>query len=40
MATSLFGTFFLKKLWPDFNSKDLKRIINEYKKSKRNFGSV
>ena len=32
--------FFLKKLWPDFNSKDLKRIINEYKKSKRNFGSV
>ena len=32
--------FFLKKLWPDFNSKDLKRVINEYKKSKRNFGSV
>ena len=32
--------FFLKKLWPDFNSKDLKSIINKYKKSKRNFGSL
>tara|TARA_B100000963_G_C22574312_1_gene647638 strand:+ start:675 stop:1343 length:669 start_codon:yes stop_codon:yes gene_type:complete len=32
--------FFLKKLWPDFNSSDLKRIINNYKKSKRNFGAI
>ena len=32
--------FFLKKLWPDFNSSDLKRIINYYKKSKRNFGAI
>ena len=32
--------FFLKKLWPDFNSKDLKKIINSFKKSKRNFGSI
>ena len=32
--------FFLKKLWPDFNSKDLKRVINQYKQSKRNFGAI
>ena len=32
--------FFLKKLWPDFNSRDLKKIINKYKKSKRNFGAI
>ncbi len=32
--------FFLKKLWPDFNSEDLKRVINNFKKSKRNFGSI
>jgi undecaprenyl diphosphate synthase len=32
--------FFLKKLWPDFNSNDLRKIIYEYKKSKRNFGGI
>ena len=32
--------YFLKKLWPDFNSGDFKKIINKYKKSKRNFGSI
>ncbi len=32
--------FFLKKLWPEFNSSDLKRIINRYRKSKRNFGAI
>ena len=32
--------FFLKKLWPDFNSLDLKKIILKYKNIKRNFGSV
>ena len=32
--------FFLKKLWPDFKTQDLKKIINEFKKSKRNFGSI
>ena len=32
--------FFLKKLWPDFNSKDLKRIIEKFKRIKRNFGGV
>ena len=32
--------YFLNKLWPDFNSIDLKRIIDNYKKIKRNFGSL
>ena len=32
--------FFLKKLWPDFNSTDLNKIIKKYKKIKRNFGSI
>ena len=32
--------FFVKKLWPEFNKKDLKRIIIKYKKIKRNFGSI
>ncbi len=32
--------FFEKKLWPDFNSNDYKRIINKYKKIKRNFGGI
>ena len=32
--------FFIKKLWPDFNENDLQKIINNYKKTKRNFGSI
>jgi len=32
--------FFLKKLWPDFNKNDFKKILQEYKKIKRNFGSI
>ena len=32
--------YFLKKLWPDFGPVDLKKIINDFKKRKRNFGSV
>ena len=32
--------FFEKKLWPDFNNKDLRKIINNYKKIKRNFGNI
>jgi len=32
--------FFEKKLWPDFNENDLKRIIIKYKKIKRNFGGI
>ena len=32
--------FFLKKLWPDFKSSDLLKIIKKYKKIKRNFGGI
>ena len=32
--------FFLKKLWPDFNSNDLIQVIKKFKKSKRNFGNI
>ena len=32
--------FFLNKLWPDFNLKDLKKIIKKYKKGKRNYGAI
>ena len=32
--------FFEKKLWPAFNEKDYNRIIEEYRKIKRNFGKV
>ena len=32
--------YFLEKLWPDFGVKDYKRIIKNYKKVKRNFGSI
>jgi undecaprenyl diphosphate synthase len=32
--------FFLNKLWPDFNSKDLSKIISKYIISKRNFGAI
>ena len=31
--------FFDKKYWPDFKVKDLKKIIRNFKKIKRNFGS-
>ena len=32
--------FFEKKLWPDFKKKDYKRIINNFKNVKRNFGAI
>ena len=32
--------FFLEKLWPDFNSQDLKKILNKFKTIKRNFGNI
>ena len=32
--------FFHKKLWPDFNEKDFRQIINQFKKIKRNYGSI
>jgi len=32
--------FFVEKLWPDFNSNDLMKILNKFKSIKRNFGNV
>ena len=32
--------FFFKKLWPDFNSSDLIKVIKKYKNYKRNFGGI
>ena len=32
--------FFEKKFWPDFKKKDFKRILNKFKRLKRNFGAI
>jgi len=32
--------YFLNKLWPEFNTNDLCKIINDFKTLKRNFGSI
>jgi len=32
--------FFEKKLWPEFTEKDYKKIINEFRTIKRNFGKI
>ena len=32
--------YFMNKLWPDFNNKDFKIIVNNFRKIKRNFGSI
>ena len=32
--------FFERKLWPDFNENDYNKILNKFKKTKRNFGKV
>jgi undecaprenyl diphosphate synthase len=32
--------FFEKKLWPDFNTNDYKKIIKKFKSTKRNFGKI
>ena len=32
--------YFEKKLWPDFNEKDFRKIINKFKNTKRNFGNI
>ena len=32
--------FFVKKLWPDFNRKDFKKIITSFSKMSRNFGGI
>ena len=32
--------YFLNKLWPDFNEKDYRKIIDKFKRTKRNFGNI
>ena len=32
--------FFVNKLWPDFNKNDFQKILNKFKKIKRNFGNI
>ena len=32
--------FFVKKLWPDFSSKDYNNILLKFEKTKRNFGNI
>ena len=32
--------FFVKKLWPDFNENDYKRVIKKFINIKRNFGNI
>ena len=32
--------YFLDKLWPDFTSKDLNKLLKIFYKTKRNFGGI
>ncbi len=32
--------YFEKKLWPDFNERDYNKILNKFKRTKRNFGRI
>ncbi|MAJ22165.1 MAG: di-trans,poly-cis-decaprenylcistransferase [Candidatus Pelagibacter sp. TMED64] len=32
--------FFVDKMWPEFNKNDFLKIINSYKKTKRNYGNI
>ncbi len=32
--------YFINKLWPDFSVKDYRKIIEDFKKVKRNFGNI
>ena len=32
--------FFEKKLWPDFKINDFKKVLNKFKRIKRNYGSI
>jgi undecaprenyl diphosphate synthase len=32
--------FFEKKMWPDFDASDFKKILSKFKSTKRNFGSI
>ena len=32
--------FFVRKLWPDFNKSDFNKILDRFKKIKRNYGKI
>ena len=32
--------FFVDKMWPDFNKNDFQKILNKFRKIKRNFGKI
>jgi undecaprenyl diphosphate synthase len=32
--------FFINKMWPEFNNNDFQKILNKFKKIKRNFGKI
>ena len=32
--------YFVKKLWPDFSTKDYNKILNNFRSLKRNFGAI
>ena len=32
--------FFVKKMWPSFNEKDFIKVLNKFRKIKRNFGNI
>ena len=32
--------YFVKKLWPDFSTRDYKNILTKFEKTKRNFGNI
>jgi len=32
--------FFVKKMWPEFNEKDYKKILDKFKKIRRKFGNI
>ena len=32
--------FFVRKLWPDFKTKDYNKILLKFKRIKRNFGNI
>ena len=40
LCNSIHRAFFVKKLWPDFKTNDLIKIIKEFKRITRNYGKV
>ena len=35
MAISLYRTFFVKKMWPDFTKNDYKKVLSKFKKTRK-----